>query len=51
MVINASSAGFDGENLSEIRINGEKVLMSANESGNMRGLHIAVVNPADGQVV
>ena len=38
LVINASSSGFGAKNESEITVNGEKVFMSLNESGNDRGL-------------
>ena len=51
LVINASSSGFGSANESEITINGEKVVMAINESGNHRGLQLAVIDPQDGHVV
>lgn len=49
-IIHASSSGFEGANDSEITINGEKVVMQLNENGNLRGLHLAVIDPEDGHV-
>ena len=51
LIINASSSGFDGSNESQITINGKKVVMQENENGNFRGLHLAVINPDQGDIV
>ena len=48
LIINASSSGFDGSNDSQMTINGKKVVMQPNENGNLRGLHLAVINPEQG---
>ena len=51
LIINASSSGFDGSNDSQMTINGKTIVMQENENGNLRGLHLAVINPEQGQIV
>ena len=50
LLVTAGSAGFEGGNFARIMINGEAVTMECNDNFNYRGLHIVVVDPADGQV-
>lgn len=44
MLIQVTSAGFDGDNEATIRINNELVMVQPNESNHFRGLHIVVIN-------
>ena len=48
--IQAQSAGFDGGNLARITINGTSVNIEKNVNGNYRGLHLAIINPFNGNV-
>ena len=49
-VIEAESAGFDGGDIAEIRINGVKVDMEQNESHHFRGLHLVIIDPSNGKI-
>ena len=49
--ISASSAGFSAGNFATITINEIPVYMQKNENGHYRGLHIAVINPENGEIV
>ena len=44
------SAGFEDGNIAEIRLNGNLIYVEKNESNHYRGLHIVIVNPANGKV-
>ena len=50
MLIKAKSAGFDGGNLAEITINDKPIEIERNEHNHYRGLHIAIINPVNGNV-
>lgn len=50
VMIHAQSAGFDGGDLASVAVNGMRVTVSPNENKNLRGLHIVVVNPFNGNV-
>ena len=50
VVIQASSSGFHGLNLAKITVNDNPVVIGKNENDNDRGLHIAVINPCNGEV-
>ena len=50
ILIQASSAGFEGGNFEKITINDVKVSVEKNESDNLRGLHIVIIDPSNGKV-
>ena len=50
LVISITSAGYSGGNFAEIKINDEAVTMDKTETNHLRGLHIVVVNAANGKV-
>lgn len=45
-----SSAGYNGGNLAKITIDGVPVRCEKNSQGHYRGLHIVIINPANGEV-
>ena len=51
ILVQAQSAGFDGENFAQIFVNNVAVATGNNENNHQRGLHIAVINPMNGKVV
>ena len=50
IVIQASSAGFEGGDSARISINDVAVEVEANENNHYRGLHIVVISPGNGEV-
>ena len=50
-VISASSAGFHGDNLAQITIDGIKIGVEQNENNNYRGLHTVIIDPKKGILV
>ena len=48
LILQATSAGFDGGNLAKITINDVAVELNQNESCHDRGLHVAIINPLSG---
>lgn len=50
IIIQASSAGFSAGNYAKVLVNDKPVSFEDNENGTDRGLHVAVISPADGQV-
>ena len=48
--VQAKSAGKLNGDMAEILVNGEKVYIGKNESGNFRGLHVVIINVSDGKV-
>lgn len=51
VVVQATSAGFNGGNFAKITLNGKPVGIHPNENGSDRGLHIVVIDPLNGAVV
>ena len=49
-IIQASSAGFEGGNYAKISINNIPVRLEQNKSLNMRGLHLVIINPSNGNI-
>ena len=50
MVIQVTSAGYNGGNFAKIMINDKQVKVEKNENNHYRGLHIVIVNPQTGKV-
>lgn len=50
IVIHVESSGYNGLNFATIAINDKPVEMQLNSSNHKRGLHVVVINPADGEV-
>ena len=50
IIIQATSAGFDAGNQAKITVNGAEVDPEKNENDHFRGLHVALINPHDGEV-
>ena len=51
MVVQATSAGYNAGKFARILINGEKVNVKPNTTGNYRGMHIVMINPDNCKVV
>ena len=51
ILISVSSAGYMGGNFAKVTINGVPIWFDRNEHDHFRGLHLVVINPANGQVV
>ena len=50
LIVNVSSAGFDGGNFALVTLNGLQVDIDYNEDDHYRGLHIVVYNPFEGKI-
>lgn len=50
LVVNASSAGYNGANEAKIMVNDELIQLEKNENGHFRGLHIVVINRQNGKI-
>lgn len=50
MVINATSAGFEGGNIAKITIDNIEVKCVGNSEHDSRGLHLVIINPHNGHV-
>lgn len=50
ITIGVSSAGFDGDNLAIIVVNGVWLYCERNENNHYRGLHVAVINSRNGRI-
>ena len=51
VVIQASSAGFNGGNFARMTINEVPVDLEPNVNGHYRGLHVVIINPNSGEIV
>ena len=49
-MIQASSAGYNGENNAKISLNEVQVELEMNENGHDRGMHLVIVNPSSFEV-
>ena len=51
IIVQASSAGFNGGNFAAITINDEPIKVAKNCHNTLRGLHIVIINGINGNVI